>query len=106
MDRNSIIFLSWLYSRLLYKHKYSIDDPVLVQLDKIIKDLKEQIEPIDKESLVKILSKYYIDFNLDYCETFPIGYTEQNREKLIETTLNIIDDVINKKVPKDYIIKG
>lgn len=106
MDKESIDFLIWLCKRLLYKHKYSSDSAVILKLEKIIHDAKIKSEPLDKQSIMKILGKYYIDFNLDYCETFPIGYTDQDREKLVQTTLDIIDDVINKKVPKDFIIKG
>lgn len=106
MDKESIDFLTWLYQRLLYKHKYSNDSDVLLKLKKIIQDARIKSEPLDKQSLMKILGKYYVDFNLDYCETFPIGYTDQDREKLIQATLNIFDDITNKRVPKDYIIKG
>lgn len=106
MDRENIDFLIWLYKRLLYKHKYSSDSAILLRLEKIIQDAKTKSEPLDKQSIMKILGKYYVDFNLDYCETFPVGYTEQDREKLINTTLNIVNDITNKKVPKDFIIKG
>lgn len=100
-------FLEWLISRLIYKHKYTSNDPIINGLNKVIKLLepKDITLNITDDELDLILSKYYLDFYLDRSNDLNIGYSDEDRKILRSTVRSVIFDVINYKVPKKALIK-
>lgn len=107
---DQIDFLNWLYNRLYYKHLYEKDDTVLSNLSIIIKDLKPKTfyTDINQQDLDKILSKYYVDYNLAKCEGSDIGFDENDKNNLRIMIVNIVNDVVNKRIPtnEEILIKG
>jgi replicative superfamily II helicase len=107
---DQIDFLNWLYNRLHYKYSYEKDDTVLVSILSIIQDLEPKVfyTDITDNELDKILSKYYIDFNLDKCDNSIIGFDDEDRKKLRNHIINIVNDVVNKRIPnnEEILIKG
>jgi hypothetical protein len=105
MDRqDNSIFLYWLMNRLRYKHNYSVNDPVIVELSTIMKSMQNQeLIDIQDSDLDKIISKYYIDFFLDKTEDFNVGYSENERSVFRTNIRSIVSDIINKDIPKNYI---
>ena len=53
-----------------------------------------------------ILSKYYADFFLEASDGSTMGFSDKQRNDLRSTTRNIINDVVNRKIPKEAVIKG
>lgn len=107
MQAEHVKFLEWLINRLIYKHLYSQEDIVINHLRDIQADLSKDYQcEIDSGSLDSILSKYYVDFNLNKSEDFNVGFTTAEREHLRTTIRQIINDVVNKQINKEPIIKG
>ena len=104
---DQINFLNWLYNRFHYKYNYPKDSFILYAIDCIIQDIKPKpyIVDISQEDLDKILSKYYVDFNLDRTSEMNIGFSNVDRQNLRTHTKNIVNDVVNKIIPQDILIK-
>ena len=104
---NEIRFLNWLINRLVYKHQYTTNDIIITELYNLIKTIQSPpIISIKDADLDKIISKYYVDFNLEKSEDMNIGYSEEERKQLRLSIKMLIDDVIHKNVPKNFTIKG
>ncbi|MFM7795446.1 MAG: hypothetical protein ACKO7N_01640 [Candidatus Nitrosotenuis sp.] len=103
MKKDQIAFIGWLVNRLLYKHLYSQDDAIISKLKELT---QEQECDIDDVSLDMIISRYYVDFNLDKSEDFSVGFSDIERQKLRTTIRSIINDAINKRFYKEPLIKG
>ena len=106
MFEDKKIWIGWLINRLIYKHNYQPDDEVIVQLSKLQLDLPQNKISITTNDLDKILAKYYVDFNLDACEDLKMGFSERERDNLRSTVLSIVNYIITKNSPQDFIIKG
>jgi hypothetical protein len=92
-----MLHLEWIFNRLLYKHK---EDPTYVDKAKnILKKIKSPKINITNNNLDKILSIYFIDFNLD--KENNIGYTEEERQRLRLSIKSIIQDVLINNIPKN-----
>jgi hypothetical protein len=91
-----------------FKYNCDPNDVIVQELSSIIELLKPK--PINVSisdgDLDKILSQYYVDFMLDKCEDIKIGFTEQERISFRNNIKNIIKDIVNKNIPKDFLIKG
>ena len=105
--RQFITFLSWLEQRLIYKHSYDRNDITIVSIQKLISFLqpKPYLMDICTEDLDKIISKYYADFTIDGSDYLSFGYTESQRERLRADVRNLVNDVVNKNIPKEFLIK-
>jgi hypothetical protein len=100
IDIKDILYLEWLFNRLLYRFK---DKEEYVKAGKnILKKIKRPTIEMNDSGLDKILSKYFIDFNLE--KTEHIGYSEKDRQNLRNNIRLIIQDIIDKKFPKDLEI--
>jgi hypothetical protein len=90
-----IMYLEWILNRLSYKFK---DKPEYIQEGRnILKKITNPSIEIDDEVLDKILSKYFIDFNLD--KTSSIGYDQKDRENLRSSVRGIVWDILHKNIP-------
>lgn len=105
---DKIEFIKWLCNRLIYKHNYHSNDDIIIQLNSIINYLKPKIyyTDISDQDLDKILPGYYIDYNLDACSEMKMGFTDSDRIKLRKQIKEIVNDVVNKRVSKEVLIKG
>lgn len=104
-----ITFLKWLYNRLVYRYNLAESDNICTSLKNIIHKVLCPINiNLSNSDLDKIISKYYVDFNLDKqildinCN---IGFTHEERIKLRNTIRSLVKDIINIDVPKDFLIK-
>lgn len=98
-------YIEWLIQRMI--HRYNEDISIVSPLYDILESIKPQKYNIDlyDNDLDKIISKYYIDFNIDKSEDMDIGFSHDDRTKFRETIKQIVIDIINKNIPKDSIIK-
>ena len=103
---NKIRFVNWLINRLVHKHGYSTQNSIILALYELTKTIKEPTIDIDDDSLDKIISKYYVDFNLEKSDDLNIGYSNDERIKLRSCIRMLINDVIKNDIPKDFTIKG
>ena len=80
----------------------------LEQLNEIIEILKPRpiYVQISDADLDKIISKYYIDFMLEKSNEMNIGFTNEERIKFRDNIKRILKDIVNKNIPKDFLIKG
>ena len=108
MNRDKIEFIGWLINRLQFKHNCDPEDVIIQQLRSIIETLKQKPIhiSISDNDLDKILSKYYADFTLDKCEDMQLGFTEEERTNFRNNIKSIVRDIVNKNIPKDFLIKG
>jgi hypothetical protein len=92
-----------------YKYLCSSNDPIVKKLIHTIAVLKKpqtvDINITDLD-LDKILSKYYADFTLDKCEDMQLGFTNTERINFRNNIKSIVADIVNKNIPKDFLIKG
>jgi hypothetical protein len=89
-------------------HGYDANDTVVFQLNKAIKNLlSPQKISMSNNDLDKIISKYYVDFYLEKQEdnNFNVGFSDQERNNLRKTILDLVTDIMNFNVPKEPIIK-
>lgn len=93
-------FLVWLSNRMIFKHGYSKDDLII---KKLIGLASEQIINVTDTDLDLIISKYYTDFLLDKTEDMDIGYTNTERNNIRVYVKSLVDDIVNKNVPKNTI---
>lgn len=105
--RQFIIFLSWLEQRLIYKHGYDKNDNIIVSIQKLINFLqpKPYLVDISQTDLDKIISHYYTDFCLDGSDDINFGFTESQREKLRNDIIHLVNDVVNRNIPKEFLLK-
>jgi hypothetical protein len=105
--RQFITFLSWLEQRLIYKHGYDKNDNIIVSISKLIYFLQPTpyLVDISQSDLDKIISKYYADFTLDGSDDINFGYTESQRERLRDDIRHLVNDVVNKNIPKEFLLK-
>ena len=90
---SNIAFLDWLKNRLIYKHRYAVDDSVLEKIEVIKQELGPKRINITDDQLDSIIVKYYADFYLDYADDIKIGFTNDERNKLRSTIRSILEDV-------------
>jgi len=91
-----IKLLRWFFNRLVYKHRLSVEDAAYQEAYRIILKLDSKDTTkivIDDSNLDKIISKYYVDFQLEKCER--LGYTEVERQQLRQIVLNLTEDIYN-----------
>lgn len=65
----------------------------------VLKKIKNPNIAISDYDLNKILSKYFIDFNLE--KTEHIGFNDKDREQLRNSIRLIVNDILTNKIPKD-----
>jgi len=103
---NDLEFLDWMVNRLIHKHDYAESDSTIAILKRIKERLCDSVScEIDDESLNNLLGHYYVGFNLEPSEDFPIGFSEKQREDLRNVTRSIVRDIVNKR-KRQPIIKG
>jgi uncharacterized linocin/CFP29 family protein len=90
-------FLEWLIKRLVYKHQYEPNDPIIKNL-KVIRHKLQNGPNIKDKDLDTIISKYFVDFLLDKTEDINIGYSDKDRIFLRSSIRSIIQDVFNKDI--------
>jgi len=100
LNLRDIMYLEWILNRLLYK--FQDDKKYIDTAKKIINKIKSPKIFIADDNLNKILSKYFIDFNLE--KTEHIGYSEKDRQNLRNSIRSIVQDIIDNKFPKDHEI--
>jgi hypothetical protein len=92
-----IVYLEWIFNRLLYKFK---DDSRYIEAAKIVLNkIKCPQISITDDNLNRILSKYFVDFNLQKTET--IGFNDSDRKQLRTCIRSIIQDVLTNNIPKN-----
>lgn len=97
INLKDILYLEWIFNRLLYRFK---DNPKYIESAKVILNkIKKPDIAIDDDNLNKILSKYFIDFNLE--KTEHIGFNDKDREQLRNSIRLIVNDILTNKIPKD-----
>lgn len=85
-------------------HKYSANDPVIIELSNMISSINDyKFLDIGDNDLDKIISKYYIDFLLDKTDDLKIGYSQDERLEFRNNIKSIIADIVNKNIPTNYI---
>ena len=85
-------------------HKYSANDPVIIELSNMISSINDyKFLNIGDNDLDKIISKYYIDFLLDKTDDLKIGYSQDERLEFRNNIKSIIADIVNKNIPTNYI---
>jgi hypothetical protein len=100
IDIKDVLYLEWIFNRLLYRFK---DKEEYIRTGRnILKKITNPKLNIENNLLDKILSKYFIDFNLHKTES--IGYSDTDREALRNNIKSIIQDIIDQKIPKDHEI--
>jgi hypothetical protein len=107
VNQDKIQFLQWLINRLHYKYNCSSDNAIIIKLTEIIEYLQLPINvEISDLDLDKIINQYYVDYTLDRCDDMTFGFSENERIIFRKNIRSIIKDVINKNIPKDFLIKG
>jgi hypothetical protein len=101
MDKQDQEFLVWLSNRLLYKHGYDKNDTIVMKLTRIASKQDEDL--ITDQELGLILSKYYADFFLEKNTDTTLGYTNEERQKLINDIRSLVEDIKNKNIPTNTI---
>jgi hypothetical protein len=100
-------FIAWIKQRLLNKHQYQNNDVVIKSLDQLSYHLSNSIgRDLTDDEWDRIIEKYYADYNMDYSEDMGLGFDKNSRYKLRNNLKNLVQDVINHNVPKDFLIKG
>lgn len=94
LESSHSTFLEWLKNRLVYKHGYTINDPLIDQLDSLKESLCSEINISDNQ-LDSIIVKYFADFYLDYTDDLKIGFTPDQRNKFRLSIRSILEDVNN-----------
>ena len=92
-----ILYIEWMFNRLLYRFKDKKE--FILKAYDILKKIKNPQIKITDENLNKILSKYFIDFNLQ--KENNIGYDDKDRRILRENIKMIIGDILQNKIPTD-----
>ena len=106
MQVEKIQFIGWLVNRLIHKHQYSSDCAIIKVLHNIQSGFtKAYVLDIEEKELDKIISKYYVDFNLETSPDINMGYTEKQRYDLRNHIKNLVSDIVNKNIPQDFTIK-
>jgi len=93
--RQYIVFLQWLCNRLIYKHGYTIDDPIVKKIINLTKWIIEKETYISDDQLDNIIKKYYADFDMEYSEDLKLGFTNKERENLRSSIRSIVKEVNN-----------
>jgi len=92
-----ILFLKWLYNRLIHKYGTGESEDISIRLKSIINHLSLPFSiDISTEDLDKIINKYYADFYLDKSET--LGFTEEERNSLRKQIREMCEDIVNKNI--------
>lgn len=89
-----IVFLNWLCNRLIYKHGYSTDDPIINQLINLTKCIGQE-KYLQDDQLDNIIRKYYADFDMEYVEDMKLGFTDKERANLRSSIRSIVKEVNN-----------
>jgi hypothetical protein len=80
---------------------------VIKSLDQLSYHLSNSIgRDLTDDEWDRIIEKYYADYNMDYSEDMGLGFDKNSRYKLRNNLKNLVQDVINHNVPKDFLIKG
>lgn len=98
-------YIEWLIQRMIHKHNE--DTTLISPLYSILETIKPKSYNIDLQDsdLDKIISKYYIDFNIEKSDEMNMGFSHEDRKKFRQTLKKIVIDIVNKDIPKDFIIK-
>lgn len=98
IDLRDILYLEWIFNRLLYRFK---DDMKYVEAAKgILNKIKKPPNIIiADDNLNKILSKYFIDFNLQ--KTGSVGFNDKDRAELRNSIRSIMSDILSNNIPTD-----
>jgi len=105
IDSSDIDFLYWLKQRLIYLHGYAMDHESVSRLNLLITKLKNSTIQLSTLEIDKIISQYFVDFNLTKDETLNIGYTDKERDRLRNDIMSIAIDFYKQNVPKENLIK-
>ena len=108
MNQDKIRFLEWLKRRMHHKYGCGLNDDIITNLTEVMELLKTRTYSyeIDDHSLDKIISRYWVDFNLDHSPDINIGFSEKDRIRLRKDIKNIVCDILNKNIPQDFTLKG
>lgn len=98
INLEDIIYLEWIFNRLLYKFQ---DDIKHIQTARTVlnKIKKPDNIKITDNNLNKILSKYFVDFNLQKIGN--IGFDDKDRTRLRDSIRLIVNDILINNIPKD-----
>lgn len=91
------LYIEWIFNRLLYRFKDKKE--FIIKAKDILQKVKNPQIKITDENLNKILSKYFIDFNLE--KENNIGYDDKDRKTLRENIKMIMRDILQNKIPTD-----
>jgi hypothetical protein len=105
IDSSDIDFLYWLKQRLIYLHGYTTDNKSVSRLNLLITKLKDNTIQLSTLEIDKIISQYFVDFNLTKDGTLNIGYTDEERDRLRNDIMSIAIDFYKQNVPKETLIK-
>lgn len=81
--------IEWFYLRL--KNKYKEGDVVLKSLESILNNSRMISKEISKEYIDNVCRKHFQDYDLDKCEEFTFGFTDQDRENYRKFAIDLIE---------------
>lgn len=82
-----------------------MDHESVSRLNLLITKLKNSTIQLSTLEIDKIISQYFVDFNLTKDETLNIGYTDKERDRLRNDIMSIAIDFYKQNVPKENLIK-
>jgi len=82
-----------------------MDHESVSRLNLLITKLKNSTIQLSTLEIDKIISQYFVDFNLTKDETLNIGYTDKERDRLRNDIISIAIDFYKQNVPKENLIK-
>lgn len=85
-------FLYWLILRL--KNKYKEDNTVVLQLQDILDNYTIISKKISPSYIDNICKKHFIDFDMEKCSDLSFGFSEEERSKLRNFALDIINGLV------------
>ena len=103
---DQIKFIRWLTNRLIYVYGHKKNDRIVILCDSLARSITEPYRVTMRvQDLDKIISKYYVDFLMDKSEELNMGFSEKERNNLRFTIENIVNDIVNKNIPEEHLIK-
>lgn len=81
--------IKWIYLRL--KNKYREEEDVLQTLESLINEYQLIKKQISAEYIDNVCRKHFCDYDLDKCEEFSFGFTEQDRINYRQFATDLIE---------------
>lgn len=83
--------VKWLYARL--KNKYHEDEEVLLRLNYFMANYRVVKNKVNNDYIDSICKKHFVDYDMEKCEEFTFGFTEQERDKFRTFAIDLINNL-------------